>query len=90
MLSDFLADSPIYQETIETGKMQAFSSMQQELKEELLLLIRTDFPGLEELANQCANNITNRKTFMHLLARIGPGLSEQEVRAMLESSLKAS
>lgn len=106
MLSDFLADSPLYQETIaegeakgeargeargiETGKLQAFSSMREKNSRNLVQLIKTRFPGLETLAQTCVSKITNPETLSDLLLKIAVAQTEQEARVALESSLKAS
>jgi predicted transposase YdaD len=102
MLSDFLADSPLYQETmaegeakgeargIETGKLQAFSSMRQKNSRNLMQLIQTRFPDLEALAHTCVSEITSPDTLSDLLLKVAIAQTEQEARRALEASLKAS
>lgn len=66
MLSDFLWDSPVYQEIVsnakeegvETGKMEAFSSMHQRLSQHVLNAVTQRFPDLQSLARQCLETIT--------------------------------
>ncbi len=90
MLEDFLADSPIYQETIETGKMQALSSTRQTLSQDLLELIKVRFPGLKTLAQIRISEINSPDSLSHLFLKMGVAQTEQEARAILESRLNAS
>lgn len=98
MLSDFLADSPLYQdaeargreEGRETGKLEAFSSMRQKNSRNLVQLIKTRFPGLETLVQTCASEIMSPDTLSDLLLKIAIAQTEQEARAALEASLKTS
>ena len=102
MFNDFLADSPLYQETmaegeakgeargIETGKLQAFSSMRQRNSRNLLQLIETRFPGLEALARTCVNEITSPETLSDLLLKVAVAQTEHEARRALEASLNES
>jgi predicted transposase YdaD len=98
MFSDFLADSPLYQETmaegeakgVETGKLQAFSSMRQRNSRNLMQLIETRFPDLETLAQTCVGEITSPETLSDLLLKVAVAQTEQEARRALEASLNES
>ncbi len=99
-MSDFLSDSPVYQELvteatakgkaegIETGKMQAVSAMQQNLGKKLLSEIDQRFPDLNTLARKRVKGINDADVLLDLLLKVAGASTKQEAQEALTGSMK--
>ncbi|HEY1349235.1 MAG TPA: hypothetical protein VGF67_06390 [Ktedonobacteraceae bacterium] len=98
MLSDFLADSPMYQDVMAcamtegeargraTEKHETAAAPRQRVASALSHLVAARFPALEALVRQCVEEPKNdHEILLQLLTTVGSAQTEQEARLLLEA-----
>ena len=82
MLSDFLQDSPVYQDLVDKTRYSTLSQAAVDI-------VKRNFPGLETLARDCVSKVSSTDVLARLIIEISAARAEQDAKRILELSLKA-